>query len=442
MKISGWGKFPQGDTELLTARAPSDLARLVTAAPVLIARGAGRSYGDAAIGAGATLALSALDRMKAFDPDTGRLTAEAGVTLSDMIDAFLPRGFFPPVVPGTKFVSLGGMVAANVHGKNHHTAGGFGRHIEQLSLILADGTERICGPQQNAELFRATIGGMGLTGVISDVTFQLMRVENAFIRQEIIAASDLDGILQAFEDSCAASYSVAWIDGLARGASLGRSLLYRGEHANATDLDGVRRTKPYSMPVRRALSIPFDLPSFAMHNGAVSLFNRLYYANGQSSQGSHLVNCENFFFPLDRIRNWNRLYGRRGFVQYQCVIAKNHGRDGLGEILDLISRRGSPSFLAVLKLLGPDEAGLMAFPLEGYTLALDFPAHAATFALVAELDRILLKYGGRIYLAKDACQNRATVEAGYQNLDAFRRFRRESGADRRFRSLQSERLGL
>lgn len=442
MKISGWGNYPRGDTQLVTANDPADVARYVTGTPTLIARGAGRAYGDAAIGSGATLALSGLDRMMAFDPQTGTLTAEAGVRLSDVIDTFLPRGFFPPVVPGTKFVSLGGMVAANVHGKNHHVAGGFGNHVERLTLIAADGSQVRCSREENAGLFRATIGGMGLTGIIRDVTFRLMRVESAFIRQETVSAADLDAVMRAIEDSREWTYTVAWIDGLARGASLGRSLLYRGEHAKPGELAGPQAAAPFATPSRRPLSVPFDMPGILLNRTTVGLFNRLYFRAGLKMRGSRMIACDTYFFPLDRVLHWNRIYGRRGFVQYQCVFPKDRSRDGLGEVLELVSRRGSPSFLAVLKLLGPDEAGLMSFPLEGYTLALDFPANAATFALLSDLDRVLLKYGGRIYLAKDSCQSRETVEAGYANVETFRALRRDRGANRRFRSLQSERLGL
>jgi decaprenylphospho-beta-D-ribofuranose 2-oxidase len=442
MKIAGWGNYPRGETLLLTARDPADLRHLVIAAPTVIARGAGRAYGDAAIGIGSTLSLSRLDRMVTFEPETGRLTVEGGVRLADVIDVFLPRGLFPPVVPGTKFVTFGGMVAANVHGKNHHLSGGFGRHVERLTLLLADGKEVVCGTDVNRDLFRATIGGMGLTGVIRDVTFRLMPVESAFVRQETIAAPDLDAVMLAFEDSRNWTYTVAWIDCLAHGTSLGRSLLYRGEHARLTELDAARSSAPYQTPDTRLFAVPFDLPSFTLNRVSVGLFNKLYFRNGLRKQGSGIIAYEPYFFPLDAISDWNRIYGRRGFVQYQCVIPKHRSRDGLGEILELVSRHGSPSFLAVLKLLGPDDAGLMSFPLEGYTLALDFPAMHATFALLSQIDRVLLGCGGRIYLAKDACQNREMIEAGYPNLNAFRDLRRLWGADARFHSLQSERLGL
>jgi FAD/FMN-containing dehydrogenase len=437
--ISGWGNYPRRDTRLLTARDPDDLPRWIAVSAAIIARGAGRAYGDAAIGCDATLSMAGLDRMIAFDGATASLTVEAGVTLEKILETFVGRGFFPPVVPGTRHVTVGGMLAANVHGKNHHKSGGFGNHVERLTLIAADGSQLNCSPTENADMFRATIGGMGLTGVIREVTFRLHPIESAFIRNETVVASDLDAIFRAFEASRDWTYTVAWIDCLARGASMGRSVLFRGEHARRDELDGRHRTS-HGFEARRRPAIPFYLPGFILNRWSVSAFNSLYF-NGHEP-GAAVVPLLRYFFPLDAIGQWNRLYGRRGFVQYQCVIPKPRSRSALGEILELVSLRGSPSFLAVLKLLGPDDAGLISFPLEGYTLTLDFPATETTFRLLAELDRCVMAHGGRIYLAKDACQSQALVEAGYPNVNAFRELRRGTGAGAKFRSLQSKRLSL
>lgn len=438
MMMSGWGNFPRATSRLLLARDPDAIGPVLRDADTLIARGAGRAYGDAAIGCGATLSLQALDRMMAFDPASGRLTVEAGVTLAAILDAFVPRGFFPPVVPGTAHVTVGGMVAANVHGKNHHRAGGFGAHVERLTLVTADGA-RVCTPSENAELFRATIGGMGLTGIIRDVTFRLMPIGTAFIRNETLVMPDLDAVLRGFEESAGWTYSVAWIDGLARGAAIGRSVLFRGEHARADEVAS-DPTRPYAMPTRRTLSVPFYLPGLALNRASVAAFNALYFA--RQRPGTAIVPLMRHFFPLDAVGAWNRIYGRRGFVQHQSVIPKAAGREALGAMLELVSSRGNPSFLAVLKLLGADEAGLLSFPLEGYTLALDFPASGSTFRLLDELDRIVAAHGGRLYLAKDARQSRAMMESGYPRLGAFRELRRASGSAAKFRSLQSERLAL
>jgi decaprenylphospho-beta-D-ribofuranose 2-oxidase len=439
MIISGWGNYPRAETRLITLRDPRRLSSALADGPV-IARGAGRAYGDAAIGSNTTLALGGLDRMIAFDPLSGRLTCEAGVLLSDIVDTFLPRGFFPAVVPGTRHVTVGGMIACDVHGKNHHKAGSFGGHVEALTLIGADGTAQLCSPTQNAELFCATIGGMGLTGVIRDATFCLQRLDSAFVRTETVPADDLDAVMEAFEDSKAWTYTVAWIDALARGASLGRSVLFRGEHAVKGELDAAHAIAPYWERARRPVTLPFDLPGFALNRLTVQAFNALYFRRHQG--GKAVVPLRDSFFPLDAIGAWNRIYGRRGFVQHQCVIPKAKSRETLGEMLELVSARGNPSFLAVLKLLGPGRAGLMSFPQEGYTLALDFPAGDKTFRLLDQLDALVLRNGGRLYLAKDARQSRTLMEAGYGEVAAFRALRGATGAAGKFRSLLSERLAL
>jgi decaprenylphospho-beta-D-ribofuranose 2-oxidase len=439
MLISGWANYPRAESRFVTARDFGDLARKVARPGVMIARGAGRTYGDAAIGMGTTLSTCGLDRMIEIDRNSGQLTVEAGVLLADILDAFIPRGLFPPVVPGTQFVTVGGMVAANVHGKNHHKAGSFGNYVERFTLVLADGSEQVCSPAQNTDTFRATIAGMGLTGVIRDVTFRLQPIASAYVRNETLIADNLDAAIDAFERSRDWTYAVAWIDCLARGRTLGRSILFRGEHARRDELD-TRQHPPYARSAKRRPTLPFYFPGFTLNRWTVGAFNRAYF-NRQRS-GARIVPIMNYFFPLDGIDQWNRIYGRRGFVQHQCVIPKAASRDALGEILELVSTRGQPSFLAVLKLLGPDDAGLLSFPLEGYTLALDFPASESSFQLLQRIDRCVMKHGGRIYLAKDARQDPALLEAGYPKLMMFRDIRRRSGSSAKFKSLQSERLGL
>lgn len=441
MKLSGWGNYPILPTELCQAAGAGTLASLVKAEGAALARGAGRAYGDAAIGLQRTIALTPMDRFIKFDPQDGLLTVEAGATLADIIRIFLPRGFFPPVVPGTQFVTVGGMIAANIHGKNHHHDGGFGRHLVEIELIGPDGNRVVCSETNNQALFRATIGGMGLTGIIATASFRMNRVETPFIRQETLAAANLDEAMRLCEESRDWHYVVAWIDGLGRGSELGRSLIYRGEHARRDEVDGAAIPARPQREGHPALSVPFFLPPGALNRASVRAFNEIYYRRGAAKPKS-VVHWAPYFFPLDTIGDWNRIYGRRGFFQHQCVIPKAKSRDGIGELLERISRRGSPSFLAVLKLLGPDEAGLLSFPMEGYTLAVDFPADSDSLALSEELDAVVAAYGGRLYLAKDARQSRDTFEQGYPRLGAFRDLRRSGGAALKFRSYQSERLGL
>lgn len=442
--LCGWGRYPRVETDLVSPRDPGEVGAIQRGLSGYVARGNGRAYGDAAIGASATLAMRGLDRMIAFDPGTGLLEVEAGVLLAEILDAFLPRGFFPAVVPGTTLVTVGGAIAADVHGKNHHGEGGFGAHVESLRLVLADGAVLTCSRTAHPDLFAATLGGMGLTGTILSATIRLRRVETGWMRQTTHAAPDLDAAMAALEGAGSATYAVAWIDCLARRQGLGRSLVYCAEHASRADLARLGPGLPAMPPAKRgALAVPFDMPGPTLNRLSVAAFNELYYRRGRAGAGpERLAAWQPYFFPLDGLRDWNRIYGRRGFLQHQCVIPKANSREALGLLLERVSRLGSPSFLAVLKLLGPG-SGLISFPMEGYTLALDLPASPATLALLDDLDGIVRAAGGRLYLAKDARQSRATFEAGYgAAAESFRRLRREIGAAERIVSTQSRRLGL
>ncbi|MBF0372493.1 MAG: FAD-binding oxidoreductase [Alphaproteobacteria bacterium] len=441
MKLSGWGNYPRLDVALHRFRGEDVLAGLIAGKPSMIARGNGRSYGDAALNPKATLSTLRHDRLLAFDPDTGRLRCEAGVMLSDLVDIFLPRGWFVPVTPGTRLVTIGGMIAADVHGKNHHLHGTFGRHVESLRLMTGGGRVVNCSLSENPALFRATIGGMGLTGVITEATFRLMAVETAFIRQETLAAPDLDAVMAAFEESAGWTYSVAWIDCLARGRHSGRALLYRGEHARRDELPPARQARSLAAPVHPRRRVPFALPDFTLNRLSVSAFNALYYHKGAAKRHA-VIDALTFFYPLDAILDWNRIYGPSGFTQYQCVLPKPASRAGIGLLLERIAAAGSGSFLAVLKLFGRGDAdgGIMSFPMEGYTLALDFAASSRNFSLLTELDAIVRDHGGRIYLAKDARMGVDLLRRGYaEGLDAFLA---ERAAAQRFQSVLSQRLGL
>ncbi|GGH17341.1 oxidoreductase [Alsobacter metallidurans] len=406
----------------------------------VIARGAARSYGDASFGPGLTLDMRRLDHVTAFDAASGVMTCEAGVLLSDVIRLWTPRGWFPPVTPGTKFVTIGGMIASDVHGKNHHLAGSFGDHVISFRLALGDGSVATCSRTENVDLFEATCGGMGLTGVILEATFRMIPVRSARIMQETQRAPNLAAAMDLFEAGSERTYSVAWIDCLATGAELGRSAVIFGDHASPDDFDSDARSAPFSRRTPNKRRIPLDFPGFALNRASVSAFNKLYYK--RQAPGRRLVDLEPYFYPLDAIQDWNRIYGQRGFVQYQCVLPLATSRDGLAALLTEIARAGDPSFLAVLKRLGRESFGLLSFPLEGYTLALDFPATDRTFGLLDRLDDITLEAGGRLYLTKDARMRRAMLEASYPRLDRFRAVREQYGFTTRFRSALSDRLGL
>jgi FAD/FMN-containing dehydrogenase len=328
------------------------------------------------------------------------------------------------------------MIAADVHGKNHHHDGTFSRHVLSLLLLLADGSTRTCSADENADLYAATCGGMGLTGIVLEATFRLMPVETGYIRQETLLARNLDEALALNEASSAWRYSVAWIDCLAQGERLGRAIVYRGEHARQDEVAQV----PREIVARRARKIPVDFPTAAMNRWTIRGFNALYYR--RATVGTAIVDYDRYFFPLDALLEWNRIYGSAGFVQYQCVIPGEASAPALKLLLERISAAGSGSFLAVLKLLGPAGRGMLSFPREGSTLALDFPASSANFSLLTQLDDIVADHGGRLYLAKDARSGARMLAAGYPRLDAFRAVRRSVDPAGKFSSLLSQRLGL
>lgn len=407
----------------------------------VIARGNGRAYGDSAVGGAATLDMRRLNRMLSFDPDSGVLVAEAGVLLADIIDAFLPRGWFLQVTPGTKFVSLGGAIASDVHGKNHHRDGAFGSFVEWLDLMGPDGAVKRVSRRDNSQLFEWTLGGMGLTGIILRAALRLRPVQSAWIRQRTIVAENLRAAIDAFEGAQEATYSVAWIDCLASGAALGRSLVMLGEHAEADELPAAYRAAPLSSPLKRKRRVPFDAPAKALNRHTVRAFNALYWRKGCRGPAETLIDWDTYFYPLDAILGWNRIYGRRGFVQFQCVVPLDGAERSLAALLTETARAGQGSFLAVLKRLGAQESRF-SFPMEGYTLALDFPANPTTLALLDRLDRITLEHGGRFYLAKDARLPARTFHAADPRAAEFVAMRQEASLDRAFASGQSNRLLL
>ena len=441
MKLSGWGRYPVLQARVHRPRSLEALRQLVVSEPSLIARGNGRAYGDSAINTAATVETRHLNRMIAFDPQTGQLIAEAGVLLGDIITAFLPRGWFPMVSPGTKFVTLGGAIAADVHGKNHHKDGSFRACVDWVDIMGPDGETRHCAPQGDAALFDHTLGGMGLTGIILRAAIRLRPVETAWIRQTTMAAPNLKAAMAAFEAAQDFTYSVAWIDCLGTGANLGRSLVMLGEHALRADLSLRQAQAPFRIKPKRKLGIPFDFPAFALNSATVRAFNALYYRAGAKKTDTQLVDWDSYFYPLDAILGWNRIYGRKGFAQFQCALPLDRSEAGLTALLSEIAKAGSGSFLAVLKRFGKQDSAF-SFPMEGYTLALDFPVTPKTLALLERLDQITIDHGGRFYLAKDSRMTGATLRASDPRTPDFQAHRDSHGFTSRFRSAQSERLAL
>jgi len=432
MKLSGWGKYPVVDCQARSFASLAELPRHLEAPADLIVHAMGRSYGDSALHSRVLLSRR-FNKILEFDPQTGRVTCEAGVTLADLLEAFLSRGWFLRVVPGTKFISVGGAIASDVHGKNHHQQGCFSECVEAFSLILPDGQMVPVSRTENRPLFLATCGGMGLTGVIATATLRLQAIPSAYMRETVRRCANLQEVFELFESHQDVTYSVAWIDCLASGDHLGRSILMMGDHAEAG---------PLQLPPSRPLKIPLELPSFVLNKYSVSFFNHLYYHGKPNQVVGRLTPLEDFFFPLDRISHWNRMYGRRGFTQYQLVLPQAASRTGLTEILKRISAAGLGSFLGVLKLFGPGNDNLLSFPLEGYTLAIDFKIENKLFPFLEELDRVVLDHGGRLYLSKDVRMSGETFQRGYPRWQEFALLRERHGLKAKFNSLQSLRLGV
>ncbi|MEO5365432.1 MAG: FAD-binding oxidoreductase [Magnetococcus sp. WYHC-3] len=444
MRLSGWGQQPEVETRILPWRNPEDAARLVRRHTRLIPRGNGRAYGDAALSAAAVLQGLAGNRILELDLSQGRLRCEAGLLLSDLLAVIIPRGWFVAATPGTRHVTLGGMLAADVHGKNHHRDGGFADSVTDCTVVIADGSTVTISPTCHPDLFHATCGGMGLTGVIVELSCRLSPLPTAGILQQTLVTDSLEATLDLFTQQGHWPYSVAWIDCLARGPRLGRSVLFLGRHATLEEVPPHRQNLQLSTPLRRErLAVPFHPPCWILNRWSLAAFNALYHAHGRR-QGTEpvVVPLDGFFYPLDTLSHWNRLYGRRGFTQYQCVLPLEEARRGLRCLLDRTARAGLGSFLAVLKQLGPASGGMLSFPRSGYTLALDFPWTRAALDLLNELDVIVRDHGGRLYLAKDARMTAEMFQAGYPHLDQFREIKARVDPHNRFQSLQSARLGL
>lgn len=420
--VTNWGNYPVIEANVTESSKIADIRSLVKTGDSLIARGNGRCYGDSSLGPNIFSTLK-LNRFLSFDAETHILECESGVMLADILEVFVPRGFFLPVTPGTKFITVGGAIAADVHGKNHHSEGSFSEHVLSFQLMTADGGIVSCSKDENADLFRQTCGGMGLTGIILNAAFKLKPIETSYIRQITHKASNLDEVMELFEQASYSTYSVAWIDCLARGKNLGRSILILGEHSVYDELPVKFQKNALAMKVGNSLNVPFNFPAFSLNSTSVKAFNFAYY-NKQFAQSSEdFVHYESFFYPLDGIHNWNRIYGKKGFVQYQFVLPSQNSYDGLTKILQRIEKSGQGSFLAVLKLFGkPNPNAMMSFPMEGYTLALDFKVNPKVFRLLDELDEVVGENGGRVYLAKDARMSAAFFHQTYSNIVSSNKF--------------------
>lgn len=438
--LSGWGHAPVAECLSFRPEKQRELKALVSrlGAPA-IARGMGRSYGDASLAAAGTLLTSRLDHMLEFDAATGQLRAQAGVTLEDVMRTFIPKGWLPPVIPGTRHVSLGGMLACNVHGKNQYKAGDFAEHVAGARVLLASGESMHCSPQENSDLFWATAGGYGMTGVIEELTLRLKPITSTSLKTTACRVDSIEDMLAAFvQHRKSADYMVGWIDHMGQEKEIGRGVFEAASHLAADE--GGMPLSQFTLPEAK-ISVPFFLPSFLLNRYTMAIYNSRRFGDYGFDPETEKVDFAGFFHPLDAIGNWNRLYGRRGFFQYQCLLPETPDvAKHLRALLSAIHQRNLFSFLAVIKY-HRDGSGPLAFSKQGYSLALDFPNTARVRALLDEIDRFVADRGGRVYLAKDARLKAEMFYKMYGNpARDWREFVQRLDPQSHFDSLMAQRL--
>ncbi len=440
--IHNWGCYPIIDADIVNFEQEDDLRKNLERKGEAIAYGNGRSYGDASLQK-RVLVTKKYNSLHSFDYQTGILSCDAGILLSDILKVFVPKGWFLPVSPGTKFITIGGAIAADIHGKNHHHDSSFGQYIHEMRVMRSDGEIITCSRNQNNDFFKLTIGGMGLTGIILNVKVSLQKIETAYIHQKIIQSKSLNELLDQFESHDDWQYSVSWLDTYATGPNLGRGIFIKGRHLTTDELILPKhQNNPLDINLPRALSLPIDMPSGLLNNSTNRIFNSIYFHSKGRLSTDSIVSYEQFFYPLDTLKNWNRLYGKGGFTQYQFVLPDGTNRDVLKTILRKIQEKGEGSGLAVLKRFG-EQHGFMSFPMPGYTLALDFPIKSSIFNLMKELDQMVMKHGGRLYLAKDVRMSEDMFLKTYPNADDFKHaISLLNNGSTKFASLLSNRLGI
>ncbi|MDE0886592.1 MAG: FAD-binding oxidoreductase [Myxococcota bacterium] len=443
--LAGWGNFPVENCNIYRPEGLDELRSILAQRrePDFISRGQGRSYGDAALNAqrGVILAYGSGERMH-LDSASGTLECLAGTTLAEILDYAVPRGYSLGITPGTKRISLGGAIAADVHGKNHHKEGTISHQLLGFSLLTADGNILDCSREENSELFWATLGGMGLTGVILGVRLALQASSTAYVTSSNERCRDLDDVLTRMEEGDRQyDYAVAWIDCLAKGRALGRSILMRANPAALEDLPPSRRSLPHHVPSRVRPSVPLFLPGWLLNPWSMRAFNAAFYAAHRNQRQT--LDFDRYFYALDRIEHWNRVYGRRGALQYQVVLPQSRAREGLVALLERIVDTGLASFLAVLKTTGPANPAPLSFPIEGVSLALDFPnTGTGLFSLLEDLDAVTLAHGGRVYLAKDSRLSQENFRAMYPRIEEFNAVKARYDPEGLFSSSLARRIGL
>ena len=447
-RLSGWGRTAWTVSDTVVPADVEAIRTVVAASPHrgVIARGLGRSYGAAAQNAGGSVLLmpgTAVGAPYSLDDNTGIVTAPAGMSLDDILRDSVPRGWFVPVTPGTRFVTVGGAIASDIHGKNHHFDGSFGQHVRSMRVLLSSGEIVRLSPEENAAWFWATVGGMGLTGVVLDAEIRMLKIGSSRVRVETERLADFDAVVAAMSSDGADDtyrYSVAWVDLVATGRSMGRGVLTRGDHATAAEAGGGDDVLAYDPKVR--LAAPPWVPNQLLNKLSIKAFNEVWYRKAPSRRHVGIESIPAFFHPLDGVRQWNTLYGSQGFIQYQFIVPLGQV-EVLRRVIEAFSGQGVASFLAVLKRMGPQNAAPMSFPTEGWTLTLDMAAGLRGLPeLLARVDTMVLDAGGRHYLAKDSHVAPSAVRRGYPRFAEWQEVRAEMDPTGRWNSDLARRLGL
>ena len=434
MKISGWGKQKLINCKIVKPKTISEIKRSIT--KNCISRGMGRSYGDSSIQPKKTIVMTNFSKIINFDNTNGIIKVQAGIKLLDLLGYIVPKGWFIPVSPGTKFVTIGGMIASNVHGKNHHKVGGLVNFLKEIKVIDENKKIRICSNKIQKNFFLSTCGGMGLTGVVIEATIKLKKIDNSYIKETIYCTKELKETINQITKSNKHEYSIAWLD-CTSNKNFGRGVIFCGEHARRSNL--IDKNRRLFFVKKSNFKIFFPLPKFIFNRFFIKVFNNLYYHINLLKKKTKIVNYDSFFYPLDRILNWNNLYGKYGFIQYQCVVPQ---KKNLLSILSILKYSNIESFLVTIKILKKDK-GLLSFPIEGYTIAIDIPSKKNNITLLNKLNDQVIKSKGKVYLTKDSFMTEYIFKKMYnKNLEKFKKIIRKKKNIQIFNSLQSKRLNL
>jgi decaprenylphospho-beta-D-ribofuranose 2-oxidase len=432
MSLKSWGKHPKVKSNVFKMGNIDELKQILNNHNELISYGNGRSYGDSALSTN-IIDVRPSNLFLEFNNKSGLLHVQAGVLLADIIETFVPRGWFLKVTPGTKYITIGGAIASDIHGKNHHSVGCFSESLKEFNIMTANGNIVQCSKDIEPELFKATCGGQGLTGVILNAKIYLNKINSMYLNQTIIKTNNLKETFNAFEKYQNKAFSVAWIDCFAKKDKLGKCLLMLGDFRDDGNLK-------YKLNTQK--NIPFNFPKFILNSLSIRLFNWIYYNRIRKKITKKKVSIDTFFYPLDSLGHWNRIYGKEGFTQYQFILPKESSFEGLEKILTMISNSNRGSFLSVLKLYGRANDNYLSFPMEGYSLALDFKIDKGIFDFLDKLDEIVCEFNGRVYLAKDVRISKENFEKGYPYIEDFRNYRKANNMSKKFQSLQSNRVEI